>query len=293
MKNLIFLTLFLPVIGFAQSPMITEFMADNVSGILDQDSDASDWIEVLNPSSDQVSMSGWALTDDPENLKKWTFSSNARIPAGESIVVFASSKDRASLFAGELHTNFRLEGNNGYLALVDPDGVVASEYVDYPKQHTNISYGRTGDSEGYYFPATPEEPNKDSEQAPPDKVTYSVEAKTFTEPFTVELSSTDPDVTIYYTLDGKEPTNSLFNTSYSEPIEITETTRLRTRAYKDGAVPGELDYVTYFQVDAELAAFSSDLPVVIVDSFGTNVDSRPRHGDRNPVSSYFIDRNTE
>ena len=42
----------------------------------------------------------------------------------------------------ELHTNFRLSASGDYLALVRPDGTVASEFTpDYPPQEANISYG--------------------------------------------------------------------------------------------------------------------------------------------------------
>ena len=57
-------------------------------------------------------------------------------------MVFASNKDRNDP-AGELHANFRLSANSGYLALVDPDGVtVLSEYGPvYPPQFEDQSYG--------------------------------------------------------------------------------------------------------------------------------------------------------
>ncbi len=53
--------------------------------------------------------------------------------------MFASNKDRD---IGELHTNFRLASDGGYLALVRPDGqTVVSEYSAYPEQFENFSYG--------------------------------------------------------------------------------------------------------------------------------------------------------
>ena len=53
--------------------IISEFMAENASGIKDDDGDRSDWIELLNLGSDVVNLAGWSLTDDPNRLAKWRF----------------------------------------------------------------------------------------------------------------------------------------------------------------------------------------------------------------------------
>jgi hypothetical protein len=57
-------------------------------------------------------------------------------------VVFASKKDRRNPGA-ELHTNFKLDAERGYLALVKPDGAtVASEFApEYPRQVAGASFG--------------------------------------------------------------------------------------------------------------------------------------------------------
>jgi hypothetical protein len=64
------------------------------------------------------------------------------LAADDYLVVFASSKDRA-VAGGQLHTNFKLNGNGEYLALVEPDGVsVAHEYAPrFPRQLADVSYG--------------------------------------------------------------------------------------------------------------------------------------------------------
>jgi len=37
----------------------------------DEDGDASDWIELRNPNAFGLDVSGYFLTDDPADLKKW------------------------------------------------------------------------------------------------------------------------------------------------------------------------------------------------------------------------------
>ncbi|MDA7888320.1 lamin tail domain-containing protein [Akkermansiaceae bacterium] len=122
-------------------PIISEFMADNVSAHADEDGDFSDWIEIRNPDASVISLAGYHLTDDAVDLTKWTFPA-VNLNPGATIVVFASNKDRA-LPGGELHTNFRLSAGGEYLALVNPDGTtVESDFSpSYPPQFPDQSFG--------------------------------------------------------------------------------------------------------------------------------------------------------
>ena len=125
----------------AVDPVISEFMASNSSGLKDEDGDSSDWIEIWNVSGGPGDLQGYHLTDDSEDLTKWTF---AKAPFNNEgyMVIFASGKDRNGPL-DELHTNFKISSSgDGYLALVEPDGItVVSEYKNYSKQFEDISYG--------------------------------------------------------------------------------------------------------------------------------------------------------
>ena len=124
------------------APIISEIMADNESGLRDQDGDWEDWLEIYNPGPDPVDLGGYFLTDTPENLPKWRIPDETVLDQGQFLLVFASGKDRA--VAGEqLHTSFRLDNNGEYLALVGRDG---SEIIDdfnpeFPVQFNDASYG--------------------------------------------------------------------------------------------------------------------------------------------------------
>ncbi|MEJ6729845.1 MAG: lamin tail domain-containing protein [Akkermansiaceae bacterium] len=80
-------------------PVLSEVIADNESGLADEDGDFEDWIEIYNPSATATDLSGWHLSDDSTDRLKWTFPAGASIPAGGYLVVFASKKDRGN--AGE------------------------------------------------------------------------------------------------------------------------------------------------------------------------------------------------
>src|SRR5204863_5335997 len=52
---------------------LNEFVASNVSGIVDEDGQQADWIELVNGSAVAVNLAGWSLTDDPAEADKWVF----------------------------------------------------------------------------------------------------------------------------------------------------------------------------------------------------------------------------
>ena len=126
----------------APAVSITEFMADNASGLADEDGDFSDWIEIGNSESSSVDLAGWRLTDDAGNLSKWRFPAGSVIPAGERLIVFASGKNRTKAGA-PLHTNFNLKKEGEYLALLPPaDLTPATEFRPaYPPQRADVSFG--------------------------------------------------------------------------------------------------------------------------------------------------------
>lgn len=120
-------------------PVISEFLANNKTGLKDQDNEYSDWIEIYNPGP-TVNLSGWRLTDDRDNLAKWTFP-DTTLAQNQYMVVFASGKNRA-VSGQQLHTNFKLDADGEYLALVKPDNTVAWEYAPrFPSQLADVSYG--------------------------------------------------------------------------------------------------------------------------------------------------------
>lgn len=126
--------------GVGQEVIIAEFLARNVSGIQDEDGEFSDWIEIENTGVQAVNMAGWALTDDSAADEIWVFPA-VIVGPGDRLLVFASGKDRR-LEGGELHTDFRLNGEGEYLGLLDASGDIVSEFSpQYPPQAGDISFG--------------------------------------------------------------------------------------------------------------------------------------------------------
>ncbi len=136
---------------------ITEFLASNSTGLQDELGNEEDWLEVSNVSTGTVALSGWYLTDEAANLRKWPLPAWT-LAAGNRFVVFASNRNRlpAQTTPGadnagtpaspRLATNFKISANaGGYLGLTK-DGAggaiaVVSSFANYPKQVANVSYG--------------------------------------------------------------------------------------------------------------------------------------------------------
>ncbi len=127
--------------------VISEFMADNESTLLDGDGNASDWIEIRNTLSTEVDLTGWYLTDDENDLQRWSFPA-VSIPGNGYLIVFASGQEVDDYVdaQGYLHTNFRLSRNDDEehesVVLVQPDGeTIVHAHLDYPAQSEDVSYG--------------------------------------------------------------------------------------------------------------------------------------------------------
>lgn len=119
---------------------ISEFMASNKSILTDDFGDTSDWIEIHNDTPVTVNLDGWFLTDKSSNLTKWRFPAT-NMPPGNFLLVFASGRD-CRVPGSPLHTNFKLDAAGEYLALVRPDGTIATQFSPtFPPQVADVSFG--------------------------------------------------------------------------------------------------------------------------------------------------------
>ena len=121
--------------------VINEFMASNGGCLIDDKGDNSDWIEVYNPSSEAVNLSGLGLSDDKSSVK-WAFP-NVTVEAGGYLVVFASGSSKNDP-NGVLHAGFKLSADGGGVYLMDSAGKIIDE-IEYEDQVKNVSAGRQAD----------------------------------------------------------------------------------------------------------------------------------------------------
>ena len=226
---------------------ITEFMANNGKTLADPEGDYSDWIELFNGGTSAVELAGWRLTDDAADLNKWRFPGGAIAPGGY-LIVFASGKDR-SVAGSPWHTNFRLEANGEYLALVRPDGGIASEFAPvFPEQLADTSYGVWQGTNYYFKKPTPGSVNATGFIAVVADTKFSHDRGFYDTPFTLSITTETTHAVVRYTTNGVPPsaTNGLI---YTGPILISGTTTLRAAAFLNGYLPSNVDTQSYLFLD--------------------------------------------
>lgn len=245
--------------------IISEFLADNQSGLRDQDADRSDWIELRNLGTEPVSLGGWFLTDDPARSALWRFP-EITLNAGAYLLVWASGKDRADP-VHELHTHFRLANSGEYLALLDPRTNVVSEFASsYPPQRADVSFGRDlldPEQVGYFSKPTPGAPNVPGGPGfAPDPVFSAPGGLYVTNQMVIEITASAGH--IYYSTDGRPPVPAVNGVLYTGPLTLSGSTVVLARVYADGLLPSQVVAECYQFVAPGLADFSSNLPLLII-----------------------------
>ena len=283
------------------SLLISEFMPSNettVSTTVAGQVVYPDWIEIYNGGDQTIDLAGWYLTDDPNDLAKWTFPS-ARIEPDGVFLLFASGiqeEDHPENWPyrdaeGYYHTNFKLNSAGEYLALIAPDMQVAHHYGaatgdlnegSIPSLRADLSYGLYGDQEQYFADPSPGRSNDPGYAGVSDEPVFSHPAGAFSGYILLELSSPNA-AEIHYTLNGQNPTAS--SSTYAGPIPIFGTKEVVARAYAPGKAPSAAVSHTYIAVASDILDFNSNLPIILVDTERRNVGS----GTFTKVHSAFIE----
>ncbi|MFT6178510.1 MAG: hypothetical protein ACJAQT_000582 [Akkermansiaceae bacterium] len=278
-------------------PVIYEFVADNADSFEDEDLETPDWLEIYNGKATSQNLDGYYLSNDPAQKTMW------RIPAVTMdaygyLTIFASSKDRLTTGA-PLHTNFSLPKIGGYLALIAPDGTTVLTEFNYTAQAEDVSYGELGQSRslGFLERPTPNAINSGMQAAgpPAEDVQFDKTGGVFSGSTSLAiLPTTSPGAVVRYTTNGTVPNES--SSVYSSAFNISTTSTVRARVFEAGRLSGEIKSRTLIELSSNVQSFSSNLPIIIVDSAGVNIDlannpSAPR--PFRPVYTVVIDRDSE
>jgi hypothetical protein len=128
--------------GPAADIVINEVVRSKIQKLVDGDNERQDWVELYNTTDRPLSLKGMYLTDDEDNLTKWTLPDVLLAP-GEYLIVFASGKDRFDP-SGDLHANFKLSSEPVLLVGTDgktvTDRVTLEEMESIPKNSSGIRY---------------------------------------------------------------------------------------------------------------------------------------------------------
>jgi len=129
--------------------VINEYQIGNITTLMDEDGEHGEWLEIRNVSSEVIALGEYALSDNSQNMGKWSFPERTLDP-GACCIVFLSGKDRTE---AELHTGFALGADDTYLLLSRKGtGLVDMITIDHNIAE-NCSAGRTKDGGWAYFPS--------------------------------------------------------------------------------------------------------------------------------------------
>ena len=279
----------------AASPgvLITEVQAANTSTVADDRGGYTDWLELHNPTDTPVTLAGYTLTDDPDEPAKWSLPA-ATLAPGDVLVVWASGIDQVT--PEGWHTSFQLSRGGEYVGLFGPDGQMVDE-VTFGAQEADVSLGRLGTESDWWvsFPnPTPGAANTTWHRLrePPDapSVVVTPGSGRFAGPVKVQLEAPLPESTVYYTLDGTDPT--VGGEAYMAPLEVAETVVLRMVALDEGVPVSAVTTATY------LVDESTSLPVLSLvtdpahlwdEATGIHVNAEERGRDwERPVTAEWL-----
>lgn len=249
---------------------LSEFLAVNTAGAVDEAGQPQPWAEVWNASlSNAINLNGYQLR---QGGASWEFPAVRLLP-GMRLVVWMSGEDRREPTA-PLHAGFRPAVEGGSLELYDRNGVLVSALADYPPQQANVSWGReetdaaaTPALVGRYEQPTPGERNNFLGSGVAPEVAFSVESRAFTGALTVALepAAAAAGAVIRYSTDLSVPTAD--SPVYTEPLVVSSTQMIRARVFHKGLLPGKTGTRAYLRLGEAARDFTTTMPVVAISNF--------------------------
>lgn len=290
--------------------LVNEIQSANLDLFLDPSWNYGGWVELYNTTDNRISLAGFYVSDDPENLLKHRLhASVGSIPAHGFLNVWFDHHDRYCL----TQVDDKLDVDGGTFYLSDESGRLIT-YQEYPQAVARCSYARTSDGgPDWSMCATPTPAasnagsNFASQRLPAPEV--SRPAGFFTGLLSVKVSIPQ-GATLRYTIDGSTPTLTHGATSTTGVFSSTSSRVYRLCFFQDGYLPSPVVTATYL-----LAKREYTLPVValtVSDAnftgneyglFGSGEHGRPGNGQsskRNynmdwdrPANFEYIPQNSE
>ncbi|MBR3552223.1 MAG: lamin tail domain-containing protein [Clostridia bacterium] len=242
--------------------VITEVSAVNLSAKA-PDGKAYDYIELYNAADRALDLGSFRLSDS-KDAARFVSLPKQKLAPGAYAVVYCTETPVSGALTADLGLN--RAGETVYLA--DKSGAVL-DALTYHRLAAGQSCGRalTGDDTPVYFQSlTPGEANPDTVLSGAiANPAFSIGSTYVKKGTAVEILCDDA---VYYTTDGSTPTKN--SAKYTEPLTIRQTTVVRARAYRAGALPSDVVTATY------LVEKKHTLPVVFLATDEKNLYSEDR-----------------
>jgi hypothetical protein len=226
---------------------INEWMADNVATLADADNDFEDWFELYNPSSTNVDLGGYYLTDNLTNKFQYPIPATGRyvIPPHGYLLVWADDETgQNNTNRADLHASFKLDKAGEAIALYAADGTQI-DAITFGGQTTDVSEGRfpDGGANRYFMPTpTPRTPNV-VPNSPPVLNPISDAIVTLGQTLSFTISATDidqPPQALMFSLAPGAPVGATINSASGQFIwkpTVAPDTNFITAIVTDNGTP--------------------------------------------------------
>lgn len=184
--------------------IINELMAANLGTVMSPATNFDSWIELYNPTEQDIDLGGMYLSDDNDNLRLWQMPADMGVvPANGFKVVWLGSNNIKSNQAP-----FSLNCDGDTIFISDRQGQMFTSAV-YPKAMSRTAYARKtdgGDEWGWTSTPTPEASNETAVFAKKrlDPPVIDTDSKLFTQSVNVKVDI-PAGTTLVYTTNGSVP----------------------------------------------------------------------------------------
>ena len=267
------------------SLQINEICPSNIDQWVDPSFNYGGWVELYNPTSTAINITGWYLSDNKEKLQKAKITQTTSVPAKGFVTLWFDHYSKWS----KKTIDMKLDCDGGTLYLSDVQSTLVTS-LEYPEAVSRCSWARTidgGDTWRYCANPTPGKTNAGSKFAnerleEPEIDTPSQFYSSSSIKFKVSIPK---GCTLRYTIDGSAPTETNGYISLTGIFSTTVTRTFRFRLFRDGYLPSSVATRTFIKSTLDI-----DLPILSVtgtqanfygDSLGIfvkGVNGRPGNG---------------
>ena len=255
--------------------VINEIMPANTDMFLDPSFNYGNWIELYNSGNTDIDLSGWYLTNDPDDRTQCPLGNRSRIIKAKGYLTlwFGHVEDYCpNQLDFKLENSYDDHAQTSFVMLSDSNGNTRIS-EEYPFVPARISWARKTDGgnewglTGYPTPsATNSTSQFASEQLPAPQI--SEDSQVFMKQFYVSCNIPQ-GATLYFTTDCSLPTIDNPNVmSTSGRLLVDNTVIFRFRLYQDGKLPSPIVTRSYIKTSSNYA-----IPVISVVTANENLYS--------------------
>lgn len=256
--------------------VINEIMAANVDVYRDPSTNFGSWVELYNPTSEDVKLGGLYISDDPQNLKKHRLVNDYGTLKALNFAIL--NFDHHDIWTKQSYRQIddKLDVDGGTIIISDGVNIIAQQ--DYPQAISRMSYARVkdgGNTWSFTGVPTPGVSNQESDGYANEQLPKPVVDKPgclFNGSMLINVEI-PKGATLRYTTDGTTPTLTKGSVSVDGKFNITSTTCFRFRLFKDGYLPSAVTTCSYI-----LNNGNEPFPIISVVMDRANFDSNSNYG---------------